>query len=75
MDCKCYADLASNGKPIILKCPLCKSAPDLYEALMAWDKLRAMQPLDSGADIDAILQECSEITDKALAKAESKGER
>ena len=27
----------------------------MYEALKAWDKLRAMQPLDSGADIDAVL--------------------
>jgi len=35
MECKCYADLAANGKPIILKCSLCKSAPDLYEALEA----------------------------------------
>ena len=32
MECKCYADIAANGKPIILKCPLCKEAPRLYEA-------------------------------------------
>jgi len=50
-------------------CPLHKAAPKLYKALRGWDKLRAMQPLDSGADIDAILQECAEITDKALALA------
>ena len=48
------------------------AAPDMYEALKGWDKLRAMRPLDSGADIDAILQKCAEITDKALARAEGK---
>lgn len=46
--------------------------PDMYEALKAWGKLRAMHPLDSGADIDAIFRECCDITDKALAKAEGK---
>ena len=45
---------------------------DMYEALIAWDELRKMQPLDSGADIDAILQKCAEITDKALLKAEAR---
>jgi hypothetical protein len=51
---------------------LIAAAPDMYEALRTWDKLRAMQPLDSGADIDAILQKCAEITDKAILKAEGK---
>ena len=44
---------------------------DLYEALEAWDKLRAMHPLDSGCDIDKIFWECCDITDKALAKAKT----
>ena len=45
---------------------------DMYEALEAWSELIAMRPLDSGADIDAILVKCEGITDKALAKAEVK---
>ena len=45
---------------------------ELYEALRAWDELRAMQPLDSGDDIRKILHKCCSITDKALAKAEGK---
>lgn len=48
---------------------LIAAAPDMLMALKAWDKLRAMRPLDSGADIDEILNECSLITDKALLKA------
>lgn len=51
---------------------LISACPDMYKALRVWDKLRVMQPLDSGADIDAILQECAKITDKALAKADGK---
>jgi len=51
---------------------LIAAAPNLYEALKSWDKLRAMRPLDSGADIDDILRECSRITDEALSKAEGK---
>ena len=51
---------------------LISAAPDMYEALIAWDELIAMRPLDSGADIDAILQKCAELSEKAIAKAESK---
>jgi hypothetical protein len=51
---------------------LIAAAPEMYEALKSWNKLREMQPLDSGADIAAILQECSAITDKAISKAEGK---
>jgi len=49
-----------------------KAVKGLYEALASWDKLRNMRPLDSGDDIDAILEECSEISDMALAEAEKK---
>ena len=70
MECKCFIKEEDGVEPQIIKCPLCKSAPDLYEALKAWDDLRAMHPLDSGADIDDIFQECCRVTDKALAKAE-----
>lgn len=51
---------------------LIAAAPEMYEALKAWDDLRAMEPLDSGSDIEAILTDCSEITDKALLKAEGR---
>lgn len=61
-----------NVKECEANAHLIAAAPDMYEALKAWDELRAMQPLDSGADIDAILQKCSQKTDKALLKAEGK---
>lgn len=67
---KCDCKVSISGT--IFYCPLHKSATALYEALLSWDKLRAMRPMDSGADIEAILNECSDITDKALALAEGK---
>ena len=49
-----------------------QSIKQMYEALKGWDKLRAMHPLDSGADIDDIFWGCCKTTDKALSKARSK---
>ena len=33
MNCKCYADMSGSGKPILIKCLLCKAAPALYDAV------------------------------------------
>ncbi len=64
-ECKCYADLAANGKPIMLKCPLCKAAPDMYEACVGAMKWWA-KTMDSfyPPEFTAVV--------KALAKADGK---
>lgn len=32
-ECKCYIEEYSDTHPVIVKCPLCKAAPELLEAL------------------------------------------
>ena len=49
-----------------------KAAPDMYEALESWGELWNMRPLDSGCDMQEILERCWDKTEKALAKAEGK---
>ena len=41
---------------------------DMYKALKAWDNLREVFPLGCERHVVTILQECSEITDKALGE-------
>ena len=51
---------------------LITAAPAMYEALASWGELWAMRPLDSGEDMQEILQRCWAKTEDALAKAEGK---
>ncbi len=43
------------------------NAPQMYEALEAWEELWEMRPLDSGADIQELLARCWAKTSKVLA--------
>jgi SHS2 domain-containing protein len=54
---------------------LISAAPDMYKALESWQELWDMRPLDSGADMQEILERCWEKTEKALAKAEGKEDK
>ena len=49
-----------------------KAAPEMYEALESWEELWNMRPLDSGDDMQRILERCWDKTEQALAKAEGK---
>jgi len=49
-----------------------KAAPKMYEALQSWGELYSMRPLDSGDDMQKILERCWDKTERALAKAEGK---
>lgn len=51
---------------------LIAAAPDMYEALESWEELWNMRPLDSGADMQEILERCWAKTEKARAKAEGR---
>ena len=53
---------------------LIATAPMMYEALQSWEELWNMRPLDSGADMQEILERCWDKTEQALAKAEGKEE-
>lgn len=64
----------SEGKPIATIHNLqykntLVAAPDMLEALRGWAELYAMRPLDSGADIQQILERCWHKTEDALIKA------
>ena len=43
---------------------------EMYEALESWEELWDMRPLDSGDDMQQILERCWDKTELALAKAE-----
>lgn len=51
---------------------LIAAAPAMYKALEAWSELYAMRPMDSGDDINEILERCWAKTEKALSQAEGK---
>ena len=60
MECTCYIrEYDDSTEPQLIKCKLCKAAPELYEALKGIYKTRHAIPLD-----------LSELAYKALAKVE-----
>lgn len=69
MECKCYISYISKYNAEIIKCPLCKSAPDLYEALEA---VRATVIYDGDKASYAIDGKTQAQMLKALIKVERK---
>ena len=72
MECKCYADSRRFGEivPRLVKCPLCESAPELYEKLKGLSTVihNAIRGTEGGYRV-SLQQQLREIA-QILAKAE-----
>lgn len=65
MECKCYIKEEEGVEPQIIKCPLCKSASDLFEKL---EKLATfdMNGGDGISDHYVLIQEANQVLADAV---------
>ena len=71
MECKCYIKEEDGIEPQLIKCPLCKSAPNLYAALkFTNNQIKAWCDFRPG--LKAYVVTAQITIQQALAKAEGK---
>lgn len=64
MECTCYIKEEDGVEPQLIKCPLCKSAPKLVDAIKS-----VLGSLDN-MELDATLEGCQMVLQQAIAPVE-----